>query len=111
MGTDGGWWLPLLAQRQTNLPPLTYSAEAGPWPEYKAWINALPEMLARLGPDDPGVLAELQARGLTYAYLGDLQGRVNNPGKPLLDPIVLSKSPHYRPVYQEDRVWIFEIMP
>lgn len=27
VGADGGWWLPLLAQRSTTLPPLTYSAD------------------------------------------------------------------------------------
>src|SRR5690606_6528884 len=26
VGSDGGWWLPLLAGRQTTLPPLTYSS-------------------------------------------------------------------------------------
>ncbi|HEU5089368.1 MAG TPA: DUF6541 family protein, partial [Roseiflexaceae bacterium] len=26
-GTDAGWWLPLLAGRQTNVPPLTYGSE------------------------------------------------------------------------------------
>ncbi len=40
VGSDGGWWLPYLAQRQTNLPPLTYTAEKGPTPDYIAWVNA-----------------------------------------------------------------------
>src|SRR6185436_8311902 len=38
-GSDGGWWLPLLAGRQTNLPPLTYGSERGQVPAYAAQVN------------------------------------------------------------------------
>jgi hypothetical protein len=35
VGSDAGWWLPLLAHRQTVLPPLLYISERGPRPDYR----------------------------------------------------------------------------
>jgi hypothetical protein len=46
-GSDGGWWLPLLAQRQTSLPPIIYGQEEGPIPDYWQWVNALPAAILR----------------------------------------------------------------
>ena len=34
MGSDGGYWLPLLAGRQTTNSPLNYGFEKDPWPGY-----------------------------------------------------------------------------
>jgi len=34
VGSDGGWWLPLLARRQTTLPPINYGSEQGVRADY-----------------------------------------------------------------------------
>jgi hypothetical protein len=59
--------------------------------------------------NDPEVLDELNRRGLTHVYIGQLQGSVNSGGEKL-DLEELQDSPHYAPVYQQDRVWIFEVV-
>ena len=33
-GADAGWWIPLLANRQTSLPPLSYGSEQGNRPDF-----------------------------------------------------------------------------
>jgi hypothetical protein len=110
VGADGGWWLPYLAHRQTNLPPLTYSSEQGPRPDYIKWVNAFVTAIDQKGIADSSVLAELKARGLSYIYIGQQQGMINNPNPLILDPLKLSTDSHFRTVYHQDRVWIFEIV-
>jgi hypothetical protein len=111
VGSDAGWWLPLLAKRRASVPPLTYAMERGPRDQYRDYINELPAAIQAQGIDHPEVLRSLRERGLTYIYVGQRQGAVNNPGAPLLAPAQLLASPHFRPLYHEDRVWVFEMMP
>jgi len=111
VGSDGGWWLPLLAGHKTNLPPITYGSEGDPWPGYKDWINNLTAVVLEKGIDDPQVLSMLNERNLRYIYVGQLQGSVNYPGPFPLAPETLLASQHFRPIYHQDRVWIFEMVP
>ena len=110
VGSDAGWWLPLLAGRATTLPPLTYVAETGPRPEYRLWVNGLTAALQGARLDDEGALVALREHGVTHVYIGQHQGRVNYAGPDVLDPAELADSPHFRAVYQEDRVWVFEFL-
>lgn len=110
VGTDGGWWLPLLAQRQTTLPPLNYSSEQGPRPDYVQWINALTTEIQNKGIAHPDVLALLRERGVTHVYIGQRQGRVNYGGPYVLELQQLLANPNFRLVYHQDRVWVFEIV-
>jgi len=109
VGSDGGWWLPLLARRQTTLPPLNYGSERGPRPDYVHWINALTTEIQNKGIAHPDVLALLRARGVTHVYVGQRQGRVNYGGPHVLEPEQLLASPNFRPVYHQDRAWVFEV--
>jgi hypothetical protein len=101
-GTDGGWWLPVLARRPVTVPPLNYELEQGSRPGYVAWVNALSAAIQAQGIDAPDVLAQLRERGVTHVYLGQRHG-------PALDPQQLLASPHFRLVYHQDRVWIFAV--
>ena len=107
VGNDGGWWLPLSAGRRVNVPPITYFAERGPRPDYIEWVNQLTANVLQKGINDPAVLQELQNRNISYIYLGQQQGRVNNAG-PRLEPDELLSSGNFTPVYHQDRVWIFK---
>ena len=109
VGSDGGWWLPLLAQRQITLPPLNYGSERGPHPDYGVWINALTTEIQNKGITHPDVLALLHAREITYVYIGQRQGRVNYGGPYVLESAQLLASPNFRLVYHQDRVWVFEV--
>jgi hypothetical protein len=111
VGSDGGWWLPLLTQRQTNLPPLTYGIEDSSGAEYLNWTNSLAQDIQEEGIIAPGIVDRLVKAGYEYLYIGQRQGQVNNPGPVVLDPEVLRLDPHFQVLYQRDRVWIFKIIP
>jgi hypothetical protein len=111
VGSDGGWWLPLLAVRKNTLPPLTYGVESSGTALDRLQINALMQEIQSSGLTDPQVAAELSQRGVTHVYLGQRQGSVNNPGQPVFDPQQLQASPLYRLIYHRDRVWVFELQP
>jgi hypothetical protein len=110
VGSDGGWWLPLLARRQTTLPPINYGSEGGPRPDYTLWVNSLTAEIQNKGIAHPDVLALLHARGVAYVYVGQRQGRVNYGGPYMLEPKQLLASPNFRLVFHQDRVWVFEIV-
>jgi hypothetical protein len=110
VGSDGGWWLPLIAGRQTTLPPILYGSEQPPRPDYRLWINALTAALEQKPLDDPAVLAMLREHGATHIYIGQRQGRLNYAGPAVLDPQQLLASPHFRSIYHQDRVGVFEIV-
>jgi hypothetical protein len=110
VGSDGGWWLPLLAERQTTLPPLTYGSERGPRPDNILWVDTLTSEFQNKGITHPDMLALLRERGVTYVYVGQRQGRVNYNGPYVLNPSELLSSPFFRLIYHQDRVWIFEVV-
>jgi hypothetical protein len=110
-GSDGGWWLPLLTGRDSTLPPINYGTEIGPRPDYIAWQNDLLHQIHNAALDDPQILEMLRERGVSHVYVGQRHGRVNYSGPDSLDPVLLLESPNYVPVYNEDRVWIFEVVP
>jgi hypothetical protein len=112
VGSDAGWWLPLIAHRQTILPPLLYISEQGPRPNYREWINQVYATLYKDGINSPETLALLHDRGVTYVYIGQQRGRVGYSGAvEALAPAALLSSHYFRPVYHQDDVWIFALDP
>jgi hypothetical protein len=109
VGSDAGWWLPLLARRATNLPPINYGFELSTRADYRDWVNALPKAIQINGIASGSVAQLLADRGITYVYLGQLRGGVNNPGSPVPDAGTLLATPGFRLVYHQDRVFIFQI--
>jgi hypothetical protein len=108
VGSDGGWWLPLLAHRLTTVPPLNYGFEKDPWPGYAVQINAITFEIESAGIQDQKVLADLKDRNISYIYIGQLQGKVNSSGS-LFTSIQLLADPNFQLIYHQDRVWIFQI--
>jgi hypothetical protein len=108
VGSDGGWWLPLVAHRASSTPPINVGFEQGIYPDYKKWVNQLVILVVENGISSPEVTAELARRGITHVYIGQVHG--SEPSKEnLLIPQDLLNSPSYSLVYQQDRVWIFEV--
>jgi len=110
VGSDAGWWLPMLAHRSSTLPPINYVFEQGNRPNYQQWVNDLPHAIADHGVTDGSVAQLLRDRGVSYVYLGQLRGQVNNPGVPALDAGTLLASPMFQLVYHQDRVFIFRVV-
>ncbi len=109
VGSDAGWWLPLLAGRPNTVPPLNYSTEQGLDPEYRESVRELSTLSRNLGMDNPATLALLREHGVTHVYIGQQQGRVNYGGPHVLDPELLKRSDQYQLVYHQDRVWVFAL--
>jgi hypothetical protein len=107
VGSDGGWWLPLLANRQINVPPLNYGSEHGPISDYRSWITYLGHEIELKGHTHPDLLVQYHERGFSHVYIGQQRGRVNHQG-PTLDPQTLLANPLFEPIYNQDRVWIFQ---
>jgi hypothetical protein len=116
-GTDAGWWLPLLAQRATTLPPLTYGSELGEQPDYDQRVNRLAMALRRrpltdLAPisvnlTQPKVLKALCDADVNYVY----SGAHPFPGPAVADRIdtsLLQPGTPFRLVYAHDGVEIFQ---
>jgi hypothetical protein len=110
VGSDAGWWLPLLAERATTLPPINYGSETGPIPQYREWINELIIEIQAEGINSQKVLKALSARKITYLYVGQRQGSVNYSGPDLINPELALRSSHFIPVYHQDKVWIFKVI-
>jgi hypothetical protein len=110
VGSDGGWWLPVLTKRHTTLPPLNYGTEQGFQTNYIKWVNELSTAIAEKGITHPEVMNMLKERKITQVYIGQQQGRVNYPGPTVLEPRQLADNPHFRTIYHQDRVWIFEVV-
>ncbi len=110
VGSDGGWWLPVLAKRANTVPPLTYGTEKEPWPGYRKWVNQLTQQLQGADMAAPATLSLLRERGITHVYIGQQQGRVNYSGPDVLKPESLLASPYFHLIYHQDRVWVFEVV-
>ncbi|MFZ6027651.1 MAG: hypothetical protein ACOYYS_08050 [Chloroflexota bacterium] len=110
VGSDGGWWLPLLAQRPTTLPPLLYVSEQGTAPNYPQEVKDFDTLVHEAGMSSTEVIKQLHQKGITHVYIGQRQGTVNNP-RSAIEPEALLASPHFQLLYHQDRVWVFKFSP
>ncbi len=118
-GTDGGWWIPQLTQRSTNLPPLLYGSERGETRTYAQMINApaqhirgralVDDKSVRVDLTTPQALTILHDQRITHVYIGSnaLPGKANADW---IDPQVLRDSPYFKLVYEADGVLIFAVV-
>jgi hypothetical protein len=112
VGADAGWWLPLLAERMTTLPPMLYGSEQGSERSgHIQFVNTRAAIIDHLSLAAPETLQLLRAQGITHVYVAQRQGQVGNPNQPLLSSAILRTSPAYRLIYQQDRVSIFALNP
>jgi len=109
LGNDAGWWLPLYTSLSSNLPPMIYTYEQGPDPEYSDRIAIIPQTIQAESLISANVLSLLEERGITYVYVGQLRGgNIDGEEMKLLNQLV--DNPQFKLVYHQDRVWIFEII-
>ena len=101
VGTDAGWWLPLLAGRQNTLPPLLYGNEQAAAPGYAVGVHQLAQAVRDGSADSPGVLQALRAAGVTHVFVGARGG--------YLKPQEMAALAAYELVYHQDGAWVFRI--
>ncbi|HMR64411.1 MAG TPA: hypothetical protein PKE64_10410 [Anaerolineae bacterium] len=107
VGTDAGWWLPLLAHRQNLIPPLSF--QEVPYPsDFNS--NLFHRALSQNDLYGPAGYELLQEAGITHIYLGQQSGQVWNESQEVpFDPEKLVTTEFYRQVYHHDQVYVFEV--
>ena len=107
-GNDGGWWLALMTERGSTLPPLNEGIELGPTPDFQKKVNQMVILIRENGIASDRVYQELKDRKITHVYVGQMNAKDLANGN-LLRLQDLISSPNFRLVYHEDRVWVFEV--
>lgn len=101
VGNDGGYWLPILGQREATLPCVLYYQGT---PAYREAVNDLAravEVAETL--DEPGLRERLAKEGVTHVFVGSKGGRMM--------PKDLDASPYYRLRYATGPTRIYEFVP
>lgn len=106
VGTDGGWWIPLLTGRQTTLPPITYGSERSSIAGFSRQVREFSYAIRDYPPASPDGLGLMRQEGIGYVYTGAHEApRTDN----VIDVEALRASPDYQVVYEQDGVVIFRL--
>lgn len=100
-GSDGGWWLPLLADREVTLPCVFCYGGSATYRQTVADLALAVEEAKSL--DDPALRERLVREGVTHVFVGARGGR--------LMPRELDPSPYYRTLYSRGPVRVYEFVP
>ncbi len=99
-GTDSGYWIPILSERASILPPSLYITAVPR--EQAVAMNQLFETWSQVQHvDDPNLRSELRAIGVTHLYLGSNGGH--------LVPENFRNRPYLTPLYAQGGVEIYRL--
>jgi len=108
VGSDGGWWIPLLARRMNTMPPQYALLNEQPEPpDYSQKIVELVASLESHSPADPAVRAEICQRGITHIYVGQQQGKASMEKIQLFPAELDGAGGPLQKIYAQDRVRIY----
>lgn len=108
VGSDGGWWLPLLSGHQTNVPPVTYGSEATR-PGFMTAVRDLNRDFRATTLAAPDAPARLRAAGYSYLYDGPTAAKLPAGISELITPEVLQNVAGYEVVYRKGGVTIWKV--
>ncbi|OGO48802.1 MAG: hypothetical protein A2Z30_07710 [Chloroflexi bacterium RBG_16_64_43] len=100
IGIDAGYWIPLLAHRNTMTVPMTYPEERATRPDLADSLVNLHALGGHLATDE--AVAFLRAQGVNYVF--------NGSNGWLINTAELDASPHYDLVYNEGRVAVYKLL-
>jgi hypothetical protein len=110
VGSDAGWWLPLLAERQNTIPPqYALMNEAPVDPDYSQNVVQLVGQLEDAGVSSPQSMEMICKWGITHVYIGQRQGKASYDAPQLFSPEEFLDNPDFSQVYQKDHVHIFAL--
>jgi hypothetical protein len=107
VGSDGGWWLPLLTGRATTLPPINYGMEQAIDPGLQRDIKEFTVAIKSNAIETPAFRDVLIGYGVTHLYIGQRHGLVND-SNPTFSPLILEKL--YPVIYHQDGLWLFKVV-
>jgi hypothetical protein len=110
VGSDGGWWIPLLTSRQTTMPPqYPLLAEHAINPGYNDMVVDFTTQVRKVGISSREGLAVLCRHGISYVYVGEEQGSIAIPPQTPMLPIGdMLASNAFTALYRQDRVAVFQ---
>jgi hypothetical protein len=112
VGSDAGWWLPLLAGRANTMPPqYALLNEVPSEPGYSQRVIGLVAALETHSPASDAGLAELCRARVTHIYIGQTQGATGAGARPLISVEDLLADARFTLLYHQDRVYVFALSP
>jgi hypothetical protein len=112
VGSDAGWWISLLADRQNSMPPqYALMNEIPSPPDYSERVVNLTAALESTGLDTSEGSNIICDHDISHIYIGQAQGRIGSGAQQLFSPQELADSTNYELIYQQDRVYIFSVLP
>jgi hypothetical protein len=100
IGSDAGYWIPLLAGRSTITLPMTYVTERSISPDPVDGLIAIDHLKGDL--TSPEAVGLLQREGITHVYIGQRGGPIS--------PEVLLRSPVFELEYQNGTAYVFQFV-
>ncbi len=111
VGSDGGWWLPMIAHRRNTMPPqYALLSERPNDVRFNDWIVELVTQLRKVGVSTREGVALLCNNHITHVYVGEEQGRIGiPPPQPMLHLADLENSLAFTTIYRQDKVGVFAL--
>ncbi len=107
VGSDAGWWISLLTDRENTMPPQYALKETPESPDYSDWTVDVINLFETYPPYSEEGKAAMCSWGIDYIYIGQKQGSVNDP-TPLLKWQEWEDRSFLSLVYAEDHVKIYQ---
>jgi len=101
VGTDAGYWIPLLAHRATTLPPMVYAWEWADLSNLLIGLDASHALLSQQDDQSQSTTDVLSKYGVTHIF--------TETGHWPLAPRELSQDTRVRETYRQDRLWVFQV--
>jgi hypothetical protein len=112
IGSDAGWWIPLLGKRQNSMPPqYALLFEVPKPPNQSRKINNLVLGLYTIPITSPDGLLLLCNNKITHIYFGQNQIYIGANARPLYNQKELLNDPNFNLLYHQDLVYIFSLNP
>jgi len=110
VGSDAGWWIPLLAKRSNTMPPQYALLNEQPVaPSYSQKVVDLVALLEHYSINSPESLRIFCEWGITHVYIGQGQGLIGGGAVQLFSRNELQNKDLFTRVYRHDKVEIFEM--
>jgi hypothetical protein len=104
IGSDGGWWLPILTRRCVLAYPMTTSVERFSHPNALNKIVTLHKLHGDIS--NKAALEIMRKYNIKYVYTSN----INRIGGSYIDPFKLKKSPFFKLIYKNRSVLVFKVL-
>ena len=112
VGSDAGWWIPLLTKRSNTIPPGYAIIDEKPIEKsYTQNMVKLVSTIQENGMESAETLQVLCDFGITHVYIGQGRGKVGVGVPQLFSVQEITSSPTYVQRYKKDLVRIYELAP